>query len=213
MATAMAHTDVLFQNILVATDFSPTSEKALQYALGIATRYNSKIHLVHAIEPTAYEFLAPESQLPAYEQLRLAADEQLQKEASGLGDVRHQVYLQTGAACETVEALVRQNHVDLVVVGTHGAKGFEKIVLGSTAEEIFRSVTCPVLTVGPNAPAIDLTAGLNCILFPTDLASDESSALAHAISLAREHKAHLTLLHVMSGVKPPCRVKLSGPKA
>jgi nucleotide-binding universal stress UspA family protein len=203
MATAIAHTEVTLQNILVATDFSSTSEKALRYALAIATRYNSKIHLVHVIEPTAYEFLAPESTPQAYEQLRQAAEEQLEKEARQLEDVCHQVYLQTGSACEAVDALVRQHNVDLVVAGTHGAKGFERIVLGSTAEEIFRSVTCPVLTVGPNAPAIDLTAGVKCILFPTDLASDESGALAHAISLARKRKAHLTLLHVMSGVKPP----------
>jgi nucleotide-binding universal stress UspA family protein len=193
----------VLQNILVATDFSSTSEKAFQYAHAIATRYDSKIHLVHVIEPAAYEFLAPESMPPAYEQLRRAAEEQLQEEASGLEDVRHQVHLQTGAAWETVKALVQQEHIDLVVMGAHGVKGLEKIVLGSTAEEIFRSVTCPVLTVGPNAPTIDLTAGLNCILFPTDLVSDESDALAHAISLAGKHNAHLTLLHVISGVKPP----------
>jgi nucleotide-binding universal stress UspA family protein len=210
MATAMTHAEVALQNILVATDFSSTSEKALQYAVAIATRYHSNIHLVHVIEPTAVEFLAPEAMSQAYEQLHHAAEEQLKEQTRELRDVRHQTHLISGAASEVVEALVRQNHIDLVVVGTRGAKGLEKLVLGSTAEEIFRIATCPVLTVGPNVPLVDLAAGLNRILFPTDLASDESVALAHAISLAKRHNAHLMLLHIMAGVQPPAPGEAEG---
>ena len=203
METPRAHTEVALRNILVATDFSATSEKALQYAKAIASRYDSKIHLVHVIQPTPVDLLAPEAMSEADEQMHRAAEEQMEKQAGKLRNVRHQVHLSNGAACEVVEDLVRENRIDLVVAGTHGAKGFEKLVLGSTAEQIFRSATCPVLTVGPNAPVIDLAAGLNCILFPTDLMSDESGALAHAISLARRPQAYLMLLHVMVRVQPP----------
>lgn len=203
MATVMAPSQVALQNILVATDFSTTSQKALQYAVAIAVRYNSKIHLVHVIEPIAYEFLSPQNMSEAHEQLRRVAEQQLQKVGAELGTVRHQVYLKDCPACDAVEEVVRQNDVDLVVVGTHGSEGIEKFVFGSTAEEIFRRVTCPVLTVGPNTPDIDIAAGLTRILFATDLVSDETGALAYALSLAREHKARLTLLHVMTRVQAP----------
>ncbi len=213
METAMTHTAVALRNVLVATDFSPTSEKALHYALAIATRYQSKIHLVHVIDSIAVEASAPEpirllapemvTEFSAYQQIHDAAQQQLKKQAEELAGVRHQVYLTNGAAHEVVETLVRENHIDLVVIGTHGAKRLEKLVAGSIAEEIFRTATCPVLTVGPNAPGIDVVTGLKCILFPTDLASDESNALAHAMSLAQRHQARLLLLHVMTGVQAP----------
>jgi len=203
MPTARTDTKVELQEILVATDFSSTSGKALHYAVAIATRYNSKIHLVHVIEPTTVEFLAPEVTSQAYQQLHDSAEEQLKEQARELTELRHQIYLTNGAASEVVQAMVRENRIDLVVVGTHGTKGLEKVLLGSKAEEIFRRVTCPVLTVGPNAPEIDRTTGLNWILFPTDLMSDESGALAHATSLAKRHNAHLVLLHVMAGVQAP----------
>jgi nucleotide-binding universal stress UspA family protein len=195
--------EVALHNILVATDFSPTSEKALQYAVAIASRYDSKIHLVHVIQPTAIEFLQPAAMPEAYERLRGAAEEALKKEAEQLPDVRRRVHLMSGTAIECVEGIVREEHIDLVVVGTHAPKGLKKFVLGSAAEGIIRSATCPVLTVGPNAPEIDVARGLNCILFPTDLVSDESGALAYAISLAQRHNARLLVLYVMSGVQPP----------
>jgi nucleotide-binding universal stress UspA family protein len=203
MKTAMAGSEVKLQNILMATDFSSTSEKALRYAMAIAIRYNSTLHLLHAIEPTAVEFLALGAAPQAYEELQRAPAEQLEEQATKLQGVRHQVYLVQGAASKAVQGLAPEAHADLVVVGTHGAQGLKKLVFGSTAEEIYRTATCPVLTVGPHAREIDLAIGLNCILFPTDLMSDESRALAHAMSLAKRHNAHLILLHVLVGVQPP----------
>jgi len=203
MKTAMAHTEVALQNILVATDFSSTSEKALRYAMALANRYHSRIHLAHMIQPAAIALAPPDTTSCTYEQVHQAAARSLKEEARQLGGLRHKTYLMNGTASELVESLVLKNHIDLVIVGTHGAKGFEKFVLGSTAEEIFRNATCPVLTVGPNAPVLDSGRGLKCILFPTDLESDESEALAHAISLAERYSARLLLLHVMFGMQPP----------
>ncbi len=203
METAMTHTEVALQKILVATDFSATSEKALHYARAIATRYHSSIHLLHAIQPSAIEFLQPAAIPEAYDSLRGAAEAALKKEAENFTDLRHRVHLLSGTASDCVEAVVREEHIDLVVAGTHGPTGFKKFLLGSTAEGIIRSATCPVLTVGPNAPDIDAARGLNCFLFHTDLVSDESGALSYAISLAQRNNARLLLLYVMADVQAP----------
>jgi len=199
MNTTLTNTEIALQNILVATDFSPTSQRALRYATAIATRYGSRVHLVHVVQPVALEFLEPAT-ISEYEQ---AAEEALRKEAEQLTELRHEIHVADGGASQSVQALVREHGIDLIVLGTHGKKGLTKALLGSTAEEIFRGATCPVLTVGPNTPAMDAGKGLNCILFPTDLMSDESGALAHAISLAKHYGAHLVLLHVIAGVQPP----------
>ena len=203
MKTTIALTRIALQNILVATDFSSTSEKALRYAMALASRYHSRIHLAHMIQPTAIEPAPPDLASRSFEELYQSAKQSLKDEARQLGGLQHKTYLMNGPASELVESLVRKNHIDLVVVGTHGLKGFEKLVLGSTSEAIFRTATCPVLTVGPDAPVPNVASGPKCILFPTDLESDESEALAHALSLAERHAARLLLLHVISGMQRP----------
>jgi len=197
MTTAMARTHVALKNILVATDFSSTSDKALRYAMALASRYHSRIHLAHVMGPKTIELAPPDTTSQTYEQLYQAAKHSLKDQARQLGGLRHQTYLLNGAAFEMVESLVRKNHIDLVVVGTNAPKGFEKFVLGSTSEEISRTA------IGPNAPISEVAGGPKCILFPTDLESDEAEALADALSLAERYTARLVMLHVMVGMQAP----------
>ena len=84
-----------------------------------------------------------------------------------------------------------------MVVGTHGATGIEKLVMGSTAEEIFRLSPKPVLTVGPHvSDDLEFDAGLDRILFPTDFSPQSVRALAYAMSLMHNSDSVLTVLYV-----------------
>jgi nucleotide-binding universal stress UspA family protein len=123
------------------------------------------------------------------------ADQLLSKiGAAHLSDIKCTAVLHQGTPKELLEEL---GDVDLIVVGTSGAKGVEKAAMGSTAETIFRSSTVPVLTVGPNCRCHGPEAiALNTILYATDFSAVSDLALAHAFSIAREHHAHLVLLHV-----------------
>ena len=89
--------------------------------------------------------------------------------------------------------------IDLVITGTHGRGKVQKLVIGSVAEEIFRKSDCAVLTVGPKVPTgLDKKeVELNHILFATDFGPGAEKAAAYAFSLAQEHNATLTLLHVI----------------
>jgi nucleotide-binding universal stress UspA family protein len=89
---------------------------------------------------------------------------------------------------------------DLVIIGTRGRTGLSKVLLGSVAEEIFRTVPCPVLTVGPHSDPG--RANIREILFATDFASEAPVAAAYAVSLAQEFQARLTMLHVVPEPKP-----------
>jgi nucleotide-binding universal stress UspA family protein len=102
-----------------------------------------------------------------------------------------------GFAAAMIRSVVEDGGIDLVVVGTHGAHGVEKAFLGSVAEDVFRSVTCPVMTVGPNVQE-NYGGKFDSILFATDLSPQSLRAAQYAISWALETHAHLTMLHVIS---------------
>ena len=100
-------------------------------------------------------------------------------------------------------ALADAMPADLLVMGTHGRGGFERLVLGSFAEKTLRKATCPVLTIPPAAedPAAPVPVLLQRILCPIDFSPSSKKALTYALSLAQESAASLTLLHVLEPVE------------
>jgi nucleotide-binding universal stress UspA family protein len=97
---------------------------------------------------------------------------------------------------------LQEREVDLIVLGTHGRTGLKKLMFGSTAEEVFRRTTVPVLTVGPavRRPAHN-EEQFQCVLFATDFNSVSSVAATYAMSLAQENESRLVLLHVLPAPK------------
>ncbi len=200
MSAVDSRTLVQLRNILWTTDFSSSSETALRYATSIARRYDSQIYVAHVIRPDVYHMVPPESLAETVEQTRLYAERQLgDLLISGrLHGIRHQVLLEEGELWPTLCQLIEKHSIDLIVAGTHGRTGVRKLLLGSVAEEIFRMAWCPVLTVGPKASAeVPVESELRHILFASDFTPASERAAAHALSLAQEHQAHLTLLHVV----------------
>jgi nucleotide-binding universal stress UspA family protein len=99
---------------------------------------------------------------------------------------------------EEILAQAGATHADLLVIGTHGRSGFQRLFLGSVTEKVIRKATCPTLVVPPRAP--DVPAGspiqFRRILCAVDFSESSLDALAHAISMAEESDAQLTVLHV-----------------
>ncbi len=191
---------IALRNLLVATDFSPASDAALDYALSIARRYESTVHVLHVVRPGAYELVPTESLKSARAVVRRWAEQEMAGLliSGRLRDIPHQVLLAEGELWSAVASAMERNEIDLVVLGTHGRKGAAKFILGSAAEQIFRLSDRPVLTVGPRArrePARSIE--LRRILFPTDFASWSARALPYALSLAEEYHARLILMHVV----------------
>ncbi|HEX8926186.1 MAG TPA: universal stress protein, partial [Terriglobales bacterium] len=84
-----------------------------------------------------------------------------------------------------------------VILGTAGMQGAKKLFFGSNAEQIFRTVKCPVLTIGPHVTPERCKGQFRHILFSTDFDFETADALPYAAEIAREHDAHLTMLHVI----------------
>jgi nucleotide-binding universal stress UspA family protein len=97
-----------------------------------------------------------------------------------------------------LESAIKELSIDLIVVGTHGRTGAQKLLLGSVAEEIFRRSHVPVLTIGPSEKrGAHRGARFHHVLFATDFSEDSLAAAGYALSMAQENEAKLTLLHVM----------------
>jgi nucleotide-binding universal stress UspA family protein len=194
------------RRILVATDFTVEAENAIRFAADVARRYDADIRLVHVLESADRE--AAFEKVTANEAIR-TAEERLKKNEVYLKGIRHECQLLAGNPAAAIELLTRDISIDVVVLGTHGSEGVRKIVFGSTAEQVFRHVQCPVLTMGPRTGSIHPNRELRHILFPTDMLSEQPQALAHAVSLASTRGARLTLLCVLAGtrLRIPSRAK------
>jgi nucleotide-binding universal stress UspA family protein len=186
--------------ILVTTDFSEVSDRALDYAIALARRYDARIYLAHVITPDPFQFAEPQLAQATYEKVRQAAEEGITDIliSGKLRGLPHEVLLEEGNVWPTLEKLIIEHEIDLVVAGTHGRGKVQKILIGSVAEEIFRQADTAVLTVGPAVkgdPQKEIDQ--KHILFATDFGPGAQKAAAHAFSLAQEHNATLTLLHVI----------------
>jgi len=202
MAVLSVTPRIAIKNIVVATDFSPASELALQHATAIARHYGAKIHLVHAIAPGGHAH-APHAAALWGREAEADAEEKLRRQAAGCADLDCSQWVLKGTEVEVVERLLSFDDVDLVVIGTHGAKGFRKMAIGAAAEHFFRHVHCPVLAVGPAVVGVKPEWEPKHVLLTTDLQSSESVATHCAVLLATEHEARLTLLHVAPPAPAP----------
>lgn len=203
MAVLSVRPRIAVKNVVVATDFSPASEVALQYAIAIARRYGSKIHLTHAIARDKREPGVPHSGALWGHTTEAEAVEKLSALAAGFSDLEISEWVLKGSEEQVVERLLSFDQVDLVVIGTHAAKGFRRFAIGSAAEHFFRHIHCAVLAVGPSAKPCREAWEPRHLLLTTDLQSSEATATHCAMLLAGEHEARLTLLHVAPPAPAP----------
>src|SRR5437899_5804664 len=130
---------VSISKIMVTTDFSEISDRALDYAIALARRYDARIYLAHVITPDPFQFAEPQLAQATYEKVRQAAEEGITNIliSGKLRGVPHEVLLEEGNVWPNLELLVARNEIDLLVVGTHGRGKIQKLLIGSVAEEIF----------------------------------------------------------------------------
>lgn len=191
------------QNILVPTDFSTGSEKALLFAATIARNHRSRLTILHIVPPLLPPLLGVLPPVPPRsEALRAARDQMKQFEADlrlkgVLREIESDTAIKRGEPWKVISRILRSQGTDLIVMGTHGPTGLKKLILGSFAEVVFRKAPCPVLTVGPRIPDQAVAESPQRILFPTDGSYVSKTAEPYAFQLGRAAGAELTLLGVV----------------
>ena len=141
------------RHMLVPTDFSEPSKHALEYAFALAQTFGAKVSLLHVIEPPTYpaEGYAPTWGATLLEDLERSARVELANLLPGAEaahvDVARLVVM--GNPYREIVQTAEAEKVDLIVMATHGRTGLSHLVMGSVAERVVRTASCPVLTVRP----------------------------------------------------------------
>jgi len=198
-AKAQLGSRITIDSILYLTDFSEPSEAALPYAASIAREYGSKVYALHVLIPAAYTYTTPDLTVAGIAAQEEAAQVELQRIQSQLSGIPNECMIERGTGIwASLEAAIKEYAIDLIVLGTHGRTGAQKLLLGSVAEEVFRRSRVPVLTIGPSAHGGPHKSGkFRRVLFPTDFTKESLAAAPYAISMAQENQANLVLLNVM----------------
>jgi nucleotide-binding universal stress UspA family protein len=140
------------KNVLFVTDFSEGSARALPYAVDLARLYGAKLycaHVVYDVAKTAGWYVPHVSIDEIYTDMEKSAQAELDKtfidEMRGLQNVERVVL--KGIPYEEITKFAVAHEIDLIVMGTHGRRGIDRMLFGSTAEQVVRNAPCPVLSV------------------------------------------------------------------
>jgi nucleotide-binding universal stress UspA family protein len=144
---------ILIKNVLVATDFSEPSEAALNYGREIARTFTASLHVLHVADNVTFQYgvegystLLPELQADVEESARKQLERLVTDEDRS--ELRAKPVIITAAAkAAAIVGYARDHQMDLIVMGTHGRGAISHLLMGSVAERVVRTATCPVLTV------------------------------------------------------------------
>jgi nucleotide-binding universal stress UspA family protein len=196
---------IQIQRILCPTDFSDFARRAFDHAVALAKWYESTVTLLHVCTVGPVVAYAPGGGIlpsavltPADRETLLTSMKQLAEGAGGTG-VPIEFEVAEGQAASEILSRAHAMAADLLVLGTHGRSGFERLVLGSVAEKVLRKAECPVLTVPRLAPDVDPATPVlfKHIVCGVDFSECSMHALEFAMSTAQEGDAHLTVIHVI----------------
>ncbi len=193
------------RRILWPTDFSEGAGRAFPYATALASWHEAELHVLNVKEDRSAESTGMKSSFPISKdtltRLLNAEEEPPQHvDLEALTIVQEQS--EEESPPDTIVAYAEEHEVDLIVAGTHGRRGLQRLLIGSVAEEVLRTAPCPVLTVRGEEDVAPAWAVRN-ILVPIDFSDASLEALRHAKELALTYGAQITLLHAVEEVVYP----------
>lgn len=191
------------KRILCPFDFSEFSRHALDHAIRLAQWYEADIDVFHVFATVPPPAML--SEYPGTMRLDQPAREQLLEEARRFAEPVMAAGIPvttTVAEGDTVGEILKraqETSTDFIVIGTHGAGGFERLLLGSISEKILRKAPCPVLTIPPTDATLPAPQEVifKRIVCPVDFSEPSMCALSYALSLAEEADGRLALVHVL----------------
>jgi len=199
------------ERILCPIDFSEFSVKAYDYAQSLAKHYQSTLFLQHIAQFVVpdYAYYAAANSIPGiFDMVQDNARIQMRNfaESHTRTGVQPKCIVHDGVVTDSILSFAEAQKVNLIVMGTHGVKGVERVILGSVTEKVLRKSRCPVLVIPK--PAHDVIGmesdqdpiQLKKIVFCTDFSDHSYQALEYALSIAVEYGAELALLHVLDDI-------------
>lgn len=185
------------KKILIPTDFSETATLAVAHGAMMAHLFNAQIYLLHSVETSLYAAGPGEPVLmldaeniykDAVQELNNQADE-IKKDY----DVDITTLMVSGKPVVAITNAVKENNIDIIIMGTHGASGFEELFMGSNAHKIVNIAPCPVITIRLSTKTI----GFSNIILPIGSYLQSRQKVNNAIELASRYKSTIHLLGLL----------------
>ena len=183
------------KKILVPTDFSETGMLAIEHAAYMAKLCKAHLYLLHVVESFEYAYSEydPETIVKDLDDIQNAAIDRLEKIAARLG-TQHNIpvtpVINNGMAATGITDSVKDNKVDIIIMGTHGAKGFEEFIIGSNAHKVVNISPCPVITIQSSAKNLQF----NHIVMPIDNSLHSRQKVDYVIKLASHYGSTIHML-------------------
>jgi nucleotide-binding universal stress UspA family protein len=183
------------QPIIVAVDFSNTSIHALEYAISLANKMKSDIHLIWVDKLNPQESVYPDTSNENRNEAKKRFEELITNYSSALvKGISMEYKLKKGRIYREVENLARSVEAELIVTGAHGISGYEEYWIGSNAYKIVTYASVPVLTVRHD---FTIRKKINRILVPMDSSQETLQKIPFVVKLATLFKSevHLVTTH------------------
>lgn len=206
--------------ILCPVDFSEFSIRAYLYARSLAEHYGAKLVAQHIVEVSRYPFAdyvaSTGDYADFYRTLHDGATERLQAflKTHGQGPTHSEFVVHEGSAPDCILSYAEKCQADLIVIGTHGRRGYDRVVLGSVTNRVMRRTSCPVLAIctQQQESVTETQDGkhahqLRRILFCTDFSENSERAFRYAVSATDEYSAELIVLHVLEESRNSSKVQ------
>ncbi len=212
------------KSILCPVDFSEFSINAYEYAQSLAWHYKATLllqHVLFSMKPIEFWDIYPDGYEKSCQKLRAQAEQRLEEFAKRhtRAEIQPQFFVQDGSVTDLILSLAEAQSVNLIVMGTHGLRGIDRLMLGSATERVLRRARCPVLAVRKPAHDVTISASsaepihLRKILLCTDFSDHAHHASKYALSMAKEYGAELTLLHVLEDIPSSANFQSATEKA
>lgn len=186
---------IQLDNILVPTDFSEASLLAIEHARGVAALFGAHLHMIHVVPA-----LVPPQAGTAIEQLVKDAKKQF---ADFVTDARiiwpeNKMHVRYGDLLDELNSFIQEKEIDLVVIGSSAREGAQRLLLGSMAEYIFRSLRAPVLAMGPQVEKrLGPRSPIRHIVLCESLVPEAENAMRYGCALAETTGAAVTVVHTL----------------
>lgn len=196
-----AHAVVEFRHILCPVDLSEFSARSLAHAAALSRWYDAQLTVLHVV-PTfdpvevrgdlgvPVHIVNPVPRERVLEEMRRVVD-------LAAGSTRTSLVAESGDARAVIVDQALTTKTDLIVMGTHGHRGFQRLLLGSVTESVLRAAPCPVLTVPPNERAAASQVTFKRIICPVDFSPSALQAVGFAVDLARQADGRVTLMSAL----------------
>ena len=196
------------RQVLFPTDFSPCAERAFTHAAHLTSQYAARLHILSVVDaedddsknpmsylPLGRDELAAELGLPRGPEPRMKVESNGETTPDSIN-----VTLQASSPWRAILTYADENDIDLIVMGTHGRHGVDRILMGSVAEQVVRRAKCAVLTVRDTEASASNTGP---IVVPVDFSTFTRGVLSQAIDLAEAYATEIHLVHVIEPITLP----------